>query len=117
MIVNPLNPNPRAPEVHVVHGADAYANTMASLKDIDLSLVKGTKVLLKPNVGRMSKAGTGVNTNPQVVAAALDAFRKAGAAVAIGESPITGVNTLEAFELSGMSAMAKEKSCPLIDMD
>ncbi|MBT8042168.1 MAG: DUF362 domain-containing protein, partial [Pontiella sp.] len=117
MIVNPLNPNPRAPEVHVAHGADAYANTMASLKDIDLSALKGKKVLLKPNVGRMSKAGTGVNTNPQVVAAAVDAFRKAGATVAIGESPITGVNTLEAFELSGMSAMAKEKSCPLIDMD
>ena len=117
MTDNPLNPNARSPEVHVAHGADAYANTLAVLEACGLSAVKGKSVLLKPNVGRMSEVGSGVNTNPQVVAAAIDAFRKAGATVAIGESPIAGVKTMEAFELSGMAAMAREKDCPLIDMD
>lgn len=117
MTDNPLNPNPQNPQVHVSHGSDAYTNTIAVLGVVDLSAVKGKSVLLKPNVGRMSEFGTGVNTNPQVVAAAIDAFRKAGAAVAIGESPITGVKVMEAFELSGMAEMARQKNCPLIDLD
>ena len=117
MFTNPLNPNPQSPEVHVAHGPDAYANTLAVLKAVDLSPVKGKTVLLKPNIGRMSKFGTGVNTNPQVVAAAIDAFRTAGAEVSIGESPIAGVKTMEAFELAGITAMAEEKNCPLIDLD
>jgi uncharacterized protein (DUF362 family) len=117
MTDNPPNPNPRFPEVHVVHGPDAYANTIAVLTAVDLSSVAGKTVLLKPNVGRMSDPGTGVNTNPQVVAAAIDAFRAAGAVVAIGESPITGVKTMEAFELSGIAAVARERDCRLIDLD
>jgi len=117
MFENPLNPNPQSPEVHVAHGFDAYANTLAALKEVDLSPVKGKRVLLKPNIGRMSEFGSGVNTNPRVVAAAIDAFRAAGAEVAIGESPIAGVKTLEAFELAGITAMAEEKNCPLIDFD
>jgi uncharacterized protein (DUF362 family) len=117
MTDNPLNPNPRYPGVHVVHGPDAYANTIAALEANDLSPVDGKTVLLKPNVGRMAEFGTGVNTNPQVVAAAIDAFRAAGATVSVGESPITGVKTMEAFELSGVAAVAREKSCPLIDLD
>jgi uncharacterized protein (DUF362 family) len=59
----------------------------------------------------------GVTTHPQVVAAAIDAFREAGANVAVGESPITGVTALEAFEISGVAAVAKARDCPLIDMD
>jgi uncharacterized protein (DUF362 family) len=117
MTDNPLNPNPQSPEVHVAHGPDAYANTIAVLDAVDLSPVNGKTVLLKPNVGRMAEFGSGVNTNPQVVAAAIDAFRAAGAEVSIGESPITGVKTMEAFELSGVAAVAREKECPLIDMD
>jgi len=56
-------------------------------------------------------------TNPQVVAAAIDAFRAAGAEVAIGESPITGVDLQKAFDASGISFIAHERNCPLIDMD
>ena len=117
MMTNAFNPNPQTPKVHVAHGADAYANTTAVLQAFDLSCVEGRNVLLKPNVGRMAEFGTGVNTNPQVVAAAIDAFRAAGATVAVGESPITGVKALEAFELSGLAAVAEERSCPLIDLD
>lgn len=56
-------------------------------------------------------------TNSQVVAAAIDAFREAGAEVAIGESPIVGIKTLEAYEQCGLAMMARERECPLIDMD
>ena len=117
MTKNPFNPSPQAPDVHVAHGDDAYVNTTAVLQAFDLSCVAGKTVLLKPNVGRMAEFGTGVNTNPQVVAAAIDAFRAAGATVAVGESPITGVKTMEAFELSGITAVTEERNCPLIDLD
>lgn len=114
---NPLNPDPQAPKVQVVHGPDAYANAVAALKAFDWSPVAGKRVLLKPNAGRMAEFGTGTNTNPRVVAAAIDVFRAAGATVAVGESPISGVKALEAFELSGIAAVARERDCPLIDLD
>ena len=60
---------------------------------------------------------TGVTTHPQVIAAAIDAFREAGADVAVGESPITGVAALDAFEIGGVTAVARSRDCPLIDMD
>ncbi|MBM4152902.1 MAG: DUF362 domain-containing protein, partial [Kiritimatiellaceae bacterium] len=117
MTDNPSESDVPRPNVHIAHGPDAYANTLAALAPFDLSVVKNKRVLLKPNIGRMAAFGTGVNTNPQVVAAAIDAFRNAGAEVAIGESPITGVKTMEAFALSGITAMANERNCPLIDLD
>jgi uncharacterized protein (DUF362 family) len=51
------------------------------------------------------------------VAAAIDAFREAGAEVAVGESPILGVKTQEAFDAAGITSIAHERDCLLIDMD
>ena len=98
-------------------GDDPYNNTRKALSYIDLSPSMNKKVLLKPNIGRNVQPETGITTHPQVVAAAIDAFREAGANVAVGESPIVGVTMFEAFESSGISAIAKKRNCPLIDMD
>jgi uncharacterized protein (DUF362 family) len=98
-------------------GEGPYNNTRKALANIDLSPSKGKRVLLKPNAGRNVEAGKGVTTHPEVVAAAIDAFREAGAEVAICESPITGVKTFEAFENCGIKAIAEARKCLLIDMD
>ncbi len=84
---------------------------------MDLNRLAGKRVLLKPNAGRIARAETGVTTHPQAVAAAIDGLRDAGIEVAIGESPISGVNTMEAFEVTGIAEVAHERECPLIDMD
>jgi uncharacterized protein (DUF362 family) len=105
------------PAVFWASGEGPYKNTRKALANIDLSPSKGKRVLLKPNAGRNVEAGKGITTHPEVVAAAIDAFREAGAEVAIGESPITGVKTLEAFENCGIKAIAEARNCPLIDMD
>jgi len=105
------------PEVFVTAGSGPYENTLNALKNIDLSPARAKRVLLKPNAGRLATAGDAVTTEPQVVAAAIDAFREAGAHVFIGESPIAGVNTLEAFEACGITEIAHKRNCPLIDMD
>lgn len=114
---SPFSGNYDKPEVWVANGQGAYDNTIAALANIDLSPARDKRVLLKPNVGRLAAPGAAVTTDPQVVAAAIDAFRAVGAKVAVGESPISGINTLEAFEATGIAAIAKERNCPLIDMD
>jgi len=114
---NPFIKDLTAPQVAVVRGLGPYENTRKALEPFDLSLAKNKKVLLKPNVGRVAESDSGVVTNPQVVAAAIDVFTQAGAHVAVGESPITGVKTMEAFEASGIKAVADERSCQLVDLD
>jgi uncharacterized protein (DUF362 family) len=116
-----LSPSPfrrsGAPLVRVARGDDAYQSARAALEPFDLGPAAGRKVLLKPNAGRVAHAGSGIVTNPEVLAATADAFIEAGAEVLVGESPIAGVRTAEAFEESGMAAVARRRGIPLVDMD
>jgi len=105
------------PCVSVTHGNGPYENTRRALRSVDLATVRGKRVLLKPNAGRVALPGAGITTHPEVVAAAIDAISAAGAVVAVGESPILGVDALEAFERTGVAAVAARRGCPLIDMD
>ena len=114
---HPLLQSSAHPSVHVAQGSGPYANTRRALKPVDLSRVRGRRVLLKPNAGRVAPPASGVTTHPDVVAAAIDAFREAGAQVAVGESPILGVDVQEAFEATGIAAAALRRDCPLIDLD
>ena len=114
---SPFQNNAAAPEVFLEGGHGAYENTRRVLSHVDLSKAAGKRVLLKPNAGRMAHPGSGINTNPLAVAAAIDVFREAGAEVALGESPITGVKTPDAFEITGIAEEARKRNCPLIDMD
>ncbi len=104
-------------QVVVAHGHGPYHNTLTALESFPLQVVRGKRVLLKPNAGRIARSGEGITTHAQVVAAAIDAFQEAGAEVAVGESPITGVKTMEAFDATGITAEATKRDCPLIDMD
>ncbi len=116
-LANPFLDQHAPPLTVVTHGQEAYQSTVNALEDLPLEKIRGRRVLLKPNAGRPAEPGSGVTTDPQVVAAAIDVFHQAGAEVAVGESPITGVKTLEAFETTGIAAVARERNCPLIDMD
>ncbi len=104
-------------KIFIAKEANPYASTLAVLYKMDLSSFKGRRVLIKPNVGRIAPSGQGIVTDKMVVAAAIDAFTSSGAKVAVGESPIKGVNVLEAFETSGIKAVAEERNCRLIDLD
>lgn len=114
---NYLVPSSTSLAVHVAQGSGPYDNTCRALAPVDLTPVRGKRVLLKPNVGRVAAPGSGIVTHPAVVAAAIDAFREAGAEVAVGESPIVGVDVQEAFAVAGVTAVAAERGCPLIDLD
>jgi len=114
---SPFHDSKDRPQVRIARGEGPYDNTRKALESVDLSPAKGKKVLLKPNVGRVAEIGSGVVTNPEVVAAAIDAFQEVGAEVSIGESPILGVDVMEAFEACGVAAVAKDRDVPLINMD
>ncbi len=105
------------PRVFISGGDGPYKNTRYTLSHLDLKSARGRKVLLKPNAGRIDSPDSGIVTNPQVVAAVIDAFNEAGAKVAIGESPITGVDVMKAFDSSGIADIAQERNCQLIDLD
>ncbi len=114
---SPLYKTGEKPRVFVSCGAEPYEVTTQALANVDLTPVCGKRVLLKPNAGRAAAPESGIVTHPEVVAAVIDAFKKAGAEVALGESPVAGVSTREAFEKSGIAAVAKARNCKCIDMD
>jgi len=116
-IDNPLLNDPESPRVYVTRGAGPYANTRMALGGLDLFPLRGKRVLLKPNAGRIASPGSGVITDPRVVAAAIDVFQEAGAEVAVGESPIVGVRALDAFDAIGITLVAEERNCRCIDLD
>ncbi len=101
----------------VSRGADPYEATREALAPWDLSAARGKRVLLKPNAGRMARRGSGIVTDARVVAAACDAFREVGAEVSVGDSPIVGVQSLDALELSGIAAAARACEAKVIDLD
>jgi uncharacterized protein (DUF362 family) len=114
---SPFKKSQNNPTVHVSGGKGPYSNTRAVLAGIDLSPACGKRVLLKPNAGRIADKGTGVTTDAMVVAATIDAFCDVGAKVAVGESPIVGVKAKEALEASGITRVAVDRNCEVIDLN
>ncbi|MBN1118262.1 MAG: DUF362 domain-containing protein [Bacteroidales bacterium] len=95
-----------------------FENIKNALSQIDISKVKGKSVLIKPNIGREALPEHGYNTHPQAVAAVIEALQEAGAAkIAIGESPLVGINTFEAFKKAGITEIADKYEIELIDFD
>lgn len=103
--------------INIARGKGPYQNTLNALAPFDFSFLRGKKILLKPNAGRIATPDKGITTHPEVVAGAIDVFRTFGAIIAIGESPISGVDTMEAFAITGITKIARERNCPLLDLD
>jgi uncharacterized protein (DUF362 family) len=112
-----MSSSTQRPFVVVRHDPDPYAAATSALAALDLRHLAGARVLLKPNAGRCVPAGTGVVTAPAVVAAACDFLLGIGADVAIGEGTIVGVTPLECLEATGIAAIARSRSIPLVDLD
>lgn len=107
-------------KVFICKGRNGYNVTRKVLKNIDLDInkLRGKRILIKPNAGRFVDPGHGINTNPDVVAGVIDFFHEADITnIVIGESPILGVNALDALKKCGISEIAKKRKVPLIDLD
>lgn len=104
--------------VYVTGHKGAFLNVKEAFGSLDLSDIKGKSVLIKPNIGRCVEPEKGINTHPLAIAGVIEVLHDYGIKnIAIGESPILGVNTLEAFRKSKVDEIARKYNCKLIDMD
>ena len=108
----------RRPLVTIAGKEGPYNNAFNALSQLDLSHFTQKRILLKPNVGRAAAPEHGYNTHPQAVAAVIDVIKKWNpVTIAIGESPLVGINTFEAFKKAGITDIANERGIELIDFD
>jgi uncharacterized protein (DUF362 family) len=79
--------------------------------------VRGASVVLKPNLVEYD-AGTSVNTDPRLVAAAVLAFRRLGAgAVTVAEGPGHRRDTQFVLERSGLGDALRDVESPFVDLN
>ena len=84
-------------------------NVKSCLERLDLSPFKNKSILLTPNIGRSARPGQGYNTNPETLSAIIEVFQKIPVAkIAIGESPLVGIDMNEAYERGGITKIAKK---------
>ncbi|MCF8359616.1 MAG: DUF362 domain-containing protein [Prolixibacteraceae bacterium] len=106
------------PLVRVAAGNGPFENAKKALSGLSLSHLKNKRVLIKPNVGRIAPPELGYNTHPEAVAAIIEVLREVGVKdVAIGESPIVGVDTFKAFQRAGFTEMAARYGVELIEFN
>lgn len=106
------------PLVIVSKGKDPYSATKTALRRFPLPDLKGKRILIKPNAARLASPGDGITTHPSVVSATIDCLRENGAKdIVIGEGCIFGVDSHDAFRMTGMEELSKKKNVKLIDLD
>jgi uncharacterized protein (DUF362 family) len=105
-------------KVVVSKGTDPYRTAWRALQHFSFKEWRGRNVLIKPNGARLASPGEGVTTHPRVVEALVDYLleQRAGE-VAIGESCIFGVDSKEAFLMTGLKGLSERKGVELIDLD
>ncbi len=93
-------------------------NVKNALSALNLKSLKGKSILIKPNIGRAATVGRGYNTHPLTIAGVIEAMKDAGVSrIAIGESPLVGIDTMEAFKKGGVTEVAEKYGVELIDLD
>lgn len=80
-----------------------------------LDLISGKKILLKPNCTGAFLPEEGRTTHPQILRGTIELLQSAGASVKIGESSSVGIDTVLAYQSTGIAQVAKELSVELID--
>jgi uncharacterized protein (DUF362 family) len=89
-----------------------------ALSRLDLPDLTGKRVLLKPNIGRKVPPRMGIDTNPDVTEAVFSYLRERyDADYSIGDSPIIGVKSREAFLASGHGSFLGRSDIRYIDLD
>ena len=98
--------------VSIVKGSDAQEmvdEALSHLGGVEALIKPGSVVVIKPNAGHPSPPETSVNTNPAVVAAIIRAVRRSDPKeIILTEAAAVRMDTLKAFEASGIAKAAEE---------
>ena len=115
-----LSPFAEHSRVTILHAA-SYEKNLSDLlrqgiKDYALD-VRGKRVVLKPNLVEYHTARK-INTNPLLVAAAIDAFRHLGAKeVIVADGPGHQRDTEMLIEASGLDAVLRQEKVRFVDLN
>jgi uncharacterized protein (DUF362 family) len=97
--------------------ANAITKGMGEL-DITSSLMKGKRILLKPNLVETASVAPHINTHPLVLRGAIEAFLRLGAAsVMVAEGPGHRRDTLAVYEESGLADVLTEDRIAFHDIN
>ncbi|MBT3284006.1 DUF362 domain-containing protein [Candidatus Bathyarchaeota archaeon] len=97
---------------------DLVKESIDLLGGIKTFVKKGDIVALKPNIVTGKLSGPGVTTDKRVVGAVIKLCQEAGASrVLVVEGADYASKTSEAFELSGVKAVAEELGAEMVDVD
>jgi len=96
----------------------AVDSALSSALGDQLGLVRGKKVLIKPNLLAAREPARGVTTHPAVVGGVIDFFRAHGAEVAVGDSPAGAVRGVKrVWENTGMLDLCRARNVPLVNFE
>lgn len=97
---------------------DLVKESIDLIGGIEVFVKEGDVVALKPNIVTGKLAGPGVTTDKRVVGAVIKLSKEAGASkVMVVEGADYSSKTSEAFELSGIKAVAEENGAEVVDVD
>ena len=107
--------------VALVKGEDIQANVTRVfdlLGGVTHMIEEGSTVVLKPNAGHAAPPESAVCTNPEVLRAVIREVKKAKPGrLIVAESAAVGCDTMQCFEMSGVSKVVEEEGCvELIDI-
>lgn len=84
---------------------------------LNLALLKGKRVFLKPNLVEPTRTSPHMTTHPAVVLAAVEVFRRYGAEVLVGEGPGHVRDTEFALIEGGFEEPLREEKIPFLDIN
>jgi len=102
------------------YSADLVTPIMDGLRSLGIGPgeIRGKRILLKPNFVETMPGTVHICTRPEVVFAAVEVFRKLGAAtVLIGEGPGHCRDTTRVLEEAGMAEALVEHKTPFVDLN
>ena len=102
------------------YNADLVSPIMAGLRGLGIGAgeIRGKRILLKPNFVETMPGTVHICTRPEVVFAAVEAFRKLGAiAVLIGEGPGHCRDTERVLQEAGMTEPLVANKTPFVDLN
>lgn len=104
--------------VCVKHGYEPWEMAYDAAKAVLQDDVRGKRVLLKPNLGRVAPANSGVCTGPEVVRGVIRFFKEQEAGeILVGDGAIWGYNFWDALERSGIGEVCRQEGVTPVNLD
>ncbi|HVP57582.1 MAG TPA: DUF362 domain-containing protein [bacterium] len=96
----------------------AVAAALASALGEKAAALRGKRILLKPNLAIAWSPDRAATTHPEIVGAAIDYLRSAGAEVSVGDSPAGAVRGVKrVWDATGMTQMCEARGATLVNFE